>query len=439
MNVVLAAPACKGYPSWAPPLPLDDIGTQGWHVLQADWPLPCATIRQAALRQNVRWMQDLVTRAGVGLAPHGKTTLSPELFQMQLDAGAWGITFATVGQLALGVQAGVTRAILANQVLLPHDLQWLSQLFAQHTTLQAPFLLDSHAQLQSIESWVAGCSHRSEDRVPAPFDVLVELGIPSGRTGCRSVDQALELAHAAHRSPSVRLVGIECYEGLWAKGDTEQDTRMVNTLMEQVHALAMACDRAGLFHDTREILITGGGSAVYDLVAKWLKPELSRPTKGLLRSGCYVTHDDGFYKRLGQLVNTRLGDQSFSRASCSAGLQAALEVWCVVQSRPEPHLAILNAGKRDLSCDMGMPVAVRWAPAGHTQPEVAPPTWHITQLNDQHAYLVMDAAGDGTPVLQVGDRVALGISHPCTTFDKWRWMPLVSDTGHIQGAISTHF
>jgi D-serine dehydratase len=166
---------------------------------------------------------------------------------------------------------------------------------------------------------------------------------------------------------------------------------------------------------------------------------LSRPTKGLLRSGCYVTHDDGFYKRLGHLVNTRLGSQSFSRTSCSAGLQAALEVWCVVQSRPEPHLAILNAGKRDLSCDMGLPVAVRWAPAGHTQPEEAPPTWHITQLNDQHAYLVMDAADDGTPVLQVGDRVALGISHPCTTFDKWRWMPLVSDTGDIQGAISTHF
>jgi D-serine dehydratase len=39
----------------------------------------------------------------------------------------------------------------------------------------------------------------------------------------------------------------------------------------------------------------------------------------------------------------------------------------------------------------------------------------------------------------VGDRVALGLSHPCTTFDKWRWMPLVEDDGVISGAIHTCF
>lgn len=439
MSSVLSAPAYKGYPAWGPPLPAQDIGTQGWHVLQADWPLPCATLRQTALRHNMGWMQKLVAQAGVSLAPHGKTTMSPELFQAQLAEGAWGITFATVGQLAAGVAAGVRRAILANQVLLAHDLCWLDQLHTLNPGLQAPFLLDSVAQLTAIERWMTQAQTTTAQ--PHPFDVLIELGLPAGRTGCRTLTEALDLAHAAHASPAVRLVGIEGYEGLWAKGDATADTALVNTLMQQVHALAQACDQAGLFNDTPEVLISAGGSAVFDLVAGWLTPVLSRPVRGLLRSGCYITHDDGFYKRLGHLVDERLATHGLKDQPwpCGSGLQAALEVWCAVQSRPEPHLAILNAGKRDLSFDLGLPTPLRWSPAGSTAVHGTPTTWRITQLNDQHAYLDMGDACNSTPSLQVGDRVSLGISHPCTTFDKWRWMPVVTDDGQIVGAITTRF
>lgn len=442
MSGMLSAPAHKGYPAWAPPLPVAEVGAQGWHVLQPDWPLPCATLRQQALNHNVGWMQKLVSQAGVELVPHGKTTMSPELFQTQLAAGAWGITFATVGQLAAGLAAGVQRAVLANQVLLPHDLHWLRQLLNRHPTLQAPFLLDSVAQLGAIEAWTAGaCS--SQGDMPPPFDVLIELGLPDGRTGCRSVAQALELAHAAHASQAVRLVGVECYEGLWAKGDSASDATLVSTLMQQVHDLAHACDRAGLFDAAPEVLISAGGSAVFDLVVGWLKPTLSRPVRGLLRSGCYVTHDDGFYKRLGHLVDQRLATHGLLGQpwGCGSGLQAALEVWAVVQSRPAPHLAILNAGKRDLSFDMGLPTPVRWCRAGSMQPDTAPAHWAITQLNDQHAYLNLGDTTETTPAtgLQVGDRVALGVSHPCSTFDKWRWMPVVTDGGQVVGAITTGF
>lgn len=440
MKGVLSAPACKGYPSWAPPLKASDIGAQGWHVLQPDWPLPCATLKQSALRHNIGWMQKLVSQAGIDLVPHGKTTMSPELFGLQLAAGAWGITFASVGQLAAGVDAGVRRAVLANQVLLPHDLAWLAQLRARHASLQAPFLLDSVAQLTAIEAWVQD----APDTHPAPFepfDVMIELGLPNGRTGCRNLPQALELAKAAHASPSVRLVGLECYEGLWAKGDHDADTTLVNTLLQQLHALAHACDEAGWFHATPEILISAGGSAVFDLVAAGLKPSLSKPVRGLLRSGCYITHDDGLYKRMGHLVDQRLHANGVASqlSPCSSGLQAAIEVWAVVQSLPEPHLAILNAGKRDLSFDMGLPKPIRWANAGARHAMAAPAHWRITQLNDQHAYLHMDTPASGEPPLQIGDRVALGISHPCTTFDKWRWMPLVTDDGQIIGAINTGF
>lgn len=439
MSTLLSAPACKGYPAWAPPLPVAEIGAQGWHVLQANWPLPCATLRKAAISHNIGWMQQLVAQAGIDLAPHGKTTMSPELFQAQLAAGAWGITFATVGQLAAGVQAGVQRAVLANQVLLPHDLSWLAQLRRENPGLLAPFLLDSLAQLDRIEEWMESIG--ATTGAFAPFDVLIELGLQDGRTGCRTVPQALELAHAAHTSKAVRLIGLECYEGLWAKGESANDTTLVNTLMQQVHDLAHACDLAGLFDTDADVLISAGGSAVFDLVAVWLKPVLSRPVRGLLRSGCYIAHDDGFYKRLGHLADDRLSRNGLNGKpwNCGNGLHAALEVWSVVQSCPEPNLAILNAGKRDVSFDMGLPCPLRWCRFGSTTILPAPSHWRITHLNDQHAYLSMTDHTESPERLQPGDRVSLGISHPCTTFDKWRWMPLVSDDGLITGAITTGF
>lgn len=430
---LLSAATHKGYPVWAPSLPLHEVGQQGWHVLQPDWPLPSAVIRAPALHHNLGWMQRLVCQAGIDLAPHGKTTLSPELFQAQLDAGAWGITFANVAQLALGVAHGVRRALIANQVLLPHDLHWLAALLREHPTLQVAFWLDSAAQLQAVAQAQVG--HR--------LDVLVELGLPGGRTGCRHHDEALALARASHQHPAVRLVGLACYEGLWAQGNSQADAPLVQGLMQRLHALAQACDQQGWFHDAPEIILTAGGSAVFDLVAAQLRPPaapaLSRPVRALLRSGCYLTHDHGTYQRFANPLQSRLhsGGPAGQAWGCGDGLHAALEVWAVVLSCPEPGLAILNAGKRDLSHDAGLPTPVRWCPAGQRQPLPCPAGWTVSALNDQHAYL-NGVSGSG-PMPRVGDRVALGISHPCTTFDKWRWMPLIEDHGQVVGAIRTQF
>jgi D-serine dehydratase len=307
-------------------------------------------------------------------------------------------------------------------------------------------LVDSLEQLHALEQFTAQSPHPTHS-----FDVLLELGLDGGRTGCRSAADALTLARAVRASAAARLVGLECYEGLWAKGDTLNDTTLVAQLMQRVHDLARQCDAEDLFQGP-EVLLTAGGSAVFDLVAPALRATsgqplaLSRPVRGLLRSGCYLTHDHGFYKRLGALADQRLAQHGLNGQpwDCGNGLQAALEVWAVVQSCPEPGLAILNAGKRDLSFDMGLPTPVAWCPAGTTTASAvqqAPNHWAVTALNDQHAYLALGSSDTGceAPALHVGDRVALGISHPCTTFDKWRWMPLVNDELRVVGAITTRF
>jgi D-serine dehydratase len=412
----------KSFPLAASPVQASRIAERGWNVLADDLPYPLAVIRRSALEHNVRWMQDYAQGRRVAFAPHGKTTMSPQLFDLQLRGGAWGLTFATIHQLAVGLESGMRRAIIANQVVAPADLDGLDVLLTRHEGLRVWFLVDSLAQLRGIEDWARV---RGSQRV---FDVLLEVGIQGQRTGVRTSAEALELAQAIQASAAARLGGIECYEGGLAKCDSAHDVPAVTELVRRVVEIVAACDAQGLL-PAGEPILSAGGSAIFDLVMPLLQGAgLVRPFLGVLRSGCYVTHDHGNYQRLLKLVEQRGGLQD--------SLQAALEVWSMVQSVPEPGLALLTCGRRDISYDLELPSVQRWAPRGTRQAQDAPASWKISALNDQHAYLRFDPS-QAAPA--VGDRVALGISHPCTTFDKWRWMPVVDDAWTIVDAVETRF
>jgi len=412
----------KGYPIVADATTADRIAERQWHVLDDAMPYPLATLRTSALMHNLTWMQDWARRKGVQLAPHGKTTMSPELFRLQLQAGAWGMTVATVHQLQQALGAGARRCIIANQVLADADLDGLDALLARHGDARVWFLVDSLAQLAMVEDWKR---RRASGR---RFDVLLELGTPGFRTGCRSHEEALALARGLAASTAVRLGGLECYEGGLATCDSAHDSEAVSALVRRVRALVVAIDAEGLWGDG-QVLTTAGGSAIFDLVIPLLTGyPLSRPVQGVLRSGCYVTHDHGRYADFLRLVEQREGLQ--------ASLQPAIEIWAMVQSVPEPGLALLSAGRRDVSFDQRMPLPVRWAARGSRTIQAAPALWEVHALSDQHAHMRFDPAGVSP---RVGDRVALGISHPCTTFDKWHWMALVDDQARITGAIGTHF
>ncbi len=412
----------KGFPHQSPPLKRSQIGQQGWNVLRGDLPLPLAVIRATALTHNLQWMQDFARSQGVDMAPHGKTTMSPQLFKRQLDAGAWGMTLANVTQLQTAIASGAKNCLIANQVFAALDLAQIVALKRHHAGLRILFLVDSTAQLQLIEAWCL-----SHPGAPT-FEVLLEIGVTGGRSGCRDHGQAMQLARKLHASTAVLLAGIECYEGLAATGQADADRAYAAELMGRVEAVALACDAHGLF-ETDEVLVTAGGSAIFDLVVSHLKPKLSKAVRGLLRSGCYLTHDQGNYKRMMGVMAMRL--------RCGDGLYAALEVWAAVQSLPEPGLAILTVGKRDISYDQEMPSVLRFCRRGTQDLQAAPASWRVTGLNDQHAYLRWPVP-DGVQ-LQVGDLVCLGISHPCTTFDKWRWMPLVDESYTVVDAIVTCF
>ena len=419
--------ATKGYPLSSPALPISAIGAQRWSLLAGDLPLPQAVICDSALAHNHAWMRDFTASTGVLLAPHGKTTMAPQIFAQQLAAGAWGITVANVQQLVICVRFGVRRIIMANQLLGRAEVGVVIHLQEAHPDLEFHFLIDSHAQLTSIER-VADSQSMSRK-----LTALLELGVAGGRTGARTFDEAVGVARAVAASKTIALSGLECYEGLQITGDSGRDAIMVAGLMQRVHDVALACDREGLFAG-RSIILTAGGSAAFDIVARDLPMKLSKPVLTILRSGCYVTHDSGFYNRMLEGVKARSGTAWQSRP----GLRPALEVWSRAQSCPEPGLAILTMGKRDASFDLEMPIVCkRYRPGIDTAPQPAPATWKIANMNDQHAYLRFSADDDAAP--QVGDLVGCGISHPCTTFDKWRALLTVDDDYRVTGAIRTFF
>jgi D-serine dehydratase len=410
----------KNFPVSAAPCAIEDIGERRWNLYGNDLPYPIAVLRQEDLEHNLRWMQAFAEQRGVRIAPHGKTTMSTQIFQRQLALGAWGLTFATVFQIQAGIDGGARRIIIANQVVNDADLDSLAHLLSSTPGLRVWFLVDSEAQVGLIESW----AQRRASMVV--FDCLLEVGVDGQRTGCRGADGALALARRIHACARLSLGGIECYEGGLAHGRSDHDRHEVGALMASVDQVARECDRQGLF-EGGEILVSAGGSAVFDLVVPGLKPALSRPVTGILRSGCYVTHDHDFYARMLGGVEKREG--------LDASLRPALEVWTMVQSVPEPGLAILSCGKRDISFDLSLPVPIAHVPAG-TRRLPAPDGWKVSALNDQHAYLRFDPS-DAAP--SVGDRVVLGISHPCTTFDKWSWLPVVDQAGTVVSAVTTRF
>jgi D-serine dehydratase len=417
-------PCCKGFPHAAAPMPLREIGRQGWNVLRGDLPFPVAVVRRSAMQHNSAWMREFTRSTGVRIAPHGKTTMCPQIFARQIEDGAWGITAANVRQLDVCVAIGVKRVIIANQVLAPIEVARLATLIDRDRTLEIFFLIDSLDQLAMIDAEV----RRHE--MSRPLTALLEIGYDGGRTGVRSRREAMTLARAIAATRTVALAGIECYEGLLV-GNSDDDPTRVEQLLDTVHVVAAACDAEGLFCGP-EVILSAGGSAAFDIVARDLPLRLSKPVIAILRSGCYITHDSGTYKRFFERVRARSGEPWRS----GPGLTPALEVWSQVQSRPEGGLVILTMGRRDVSFDADLPRPLKWFRARvHDAPAAAPAAWQVVKLNDQHAYLRVPE----DPDLKVGDLIGCGISHPCTTFDKWQLLLGVDDDYTVVEGLRTFF
>ncbi len=411
----------KGIPLGAT-LPLCEVGAQGWNVARGDLALPVTTVRERALQRNLDTMAEFCRRHGALLAPHGKTTMSPQLFERQIRAGAWGITAATPTQVAVMRQFGVGRILLANEITEPAAVRWIAGELEADESFEFMCLVDNPKTVAGLDEALDGVLlHR-------PLQVLVEVGMKGGRAGVRSAERALDVARAVAASRHLTLAGVETFEGLVTGGTTPEDLGEVDALCEDVGAIIRQIADEHLF-GVATITVTAGGSAYFDRVvaefAKWQEGGL--PLQLVLRSGCYLTQDLGMYQRVSPLDGRRDPSESLR-------LENALEGWARVLSRPEPGLAILGAGKRDLPYDADLPVPLTSYRDGVAVADLRGNAT-IFKMMDQHAFMSVPPE----LALEPGNVVMLGMSHPCTAFDKLRLVPLVDDDHVVVDAVMTFF
>jgi len=420
----------KGIPGDVAGFPLGEIAAKRWNVLREDLPLPLAVLRRSALRHNGHWMREFLTRSGAVIAPHGKTTMSPQLFRDQLADGAWAITVATTQQLRVCRDFGIERVVLANQLVGRQAISYVISELKRDSGFDFYCLVDSVANVGQL---AAAARAAAPGR---PLQVLLEGGMMGGRTGCRDVATALAVARAVKAAaPHLALRGVEGFEGLVHTASPADDAATVSGFLDYLVEIAVVCEQAELFAPGR-IIISAGGSAFYDLVVeRFRNARVAREVLVVTRSGCYLTHDSKMYREAFAEIRKRAP----ALDNLGPGLMPALEVWAYVQSRPEPTKAILTVGKRDISYDVDLPVPIKWVRprTGIDARAVAEigPGHVVTGLNDQHCHLAVPADSP----LAVGDMVAFGISHPCTTFDKWQVIPLVDDEYTVVSAIRTFF
>lgn len=393
------------------------IRNLGWNLLREDLSLPAAILYCDHLRNNQQWMRRFIERYGVKLAPHGKTTMAPKLFTMQLEGGAWGITLATAHQTLVAYHYGARRILMANQLVGKQNIAIIADLL-HDPEFEFHCLVDS---ADGVDALGQAFSKQSQS-----INVLIELGVNGGRAGVRDpaqLDAVLAALDRCHKT--VRLCGVEVYEGVLS------DEASIRQFLRRACDVTRRLLAEKRFAQAPPIL-TGAGSAWFDVVAEeFTSAKFDQPVDIVLRPGCYLTHDVGSYRKAHQRM---LQSNSVAR-QIGPGLQTALHIWAYVQSIPEPHRAIVGMGRRDAAFDSGLPVpALRYRP-GDAAPHQAPAHWETEKLMDQHAYLRVEP-GDG---LRIGDMIAFDICHPCLTFDKWRAIPVVDAAFNVVDLVQTFF
>ncbi|MDX3093966.1 alanine racemase [Streptomyces sp. ME19-03-3] len=405
----------KGLPPDADGLTVGELAAERRTLFDGGFTTPLLTLSESALEHNLAQLADWAGRNGLAFAPHGKTSMAPQLFARQLEHGAWGITVATPHQVRVCRAFGVRRVFLANELVDAAALRWVARELAADPRFRFICYVDS---VRGVELMDAALAESADAAMDVVVDVVVELGARAGRAGVRGAAEAARVADAVASARHLRLVGVAGYEA------AAPDPR--GWLAELIR-LARDFDAAGRFAGAGEIVVSAGGSEWFDAVADAFGTlgDLSLPVLRLLRSGAYVTHDDVHYRE-----HTPFRD----RIPAQGSLEPAFRLWARVLSRPEPGLALLDAGKRDASYDLGLPVPQVVRRADGT---AAPATGlTVTRLADQHTFVdVAPGAGD----LAVGDWVGLGVSHPCTAFDRWQLVPVVGEDGVVTDFIRTLF
>jgi D-serine dehydratase len=306
---------------------------------------------------------------------------------------------------------------MANQLVGKQNMEIVSRVLRDEE-FEFYCLVDSAQQAVHLGEFFSAHGRR--------LNILIEVGVEGGRAGIRNPQQLDQLLSALHLwRDAIAICGVELYEGVL------QDEMAIREFLN--HAVELTARLAqGQHFDRSPAILSGAGSAWYDVVADvFAAADIGYPLEIVLRPGCYLTHDVGAYRQAQEHILIR----NPIAKKMQSGLRPALQLWAYVQSIPEEEKAILTLGKRDAAFDSGLPTPTLHYRPEQAAPHTCPTHWELTRMMDQHAYMKISDGDD----IRVGDMIGLDISHPCLTFDKWRFLPVLNSNYQVIDIVQTFF
>lgn len=309
-------------------------------------------------RRNIAAMADRLQPFGTQLRPHIKAHKCVELAELQLAAGAIGVACATVWEAA-AMALRVDDILVANQIVTAEKLAVLAALATERRITVAVDDADNVAALADAAA-----------RAGAILEIVIEVDVGMRRGGARTVEEALVLADAVARLPSLRLRGVQGYEG-HCMGEPDsavrgRATRLANArLTEAVDRLAAAGHQPAV--------VSAGGTGTFAITAA--DPKITE-----IQAGSYVVMDE-FHDRL-----------------VPGAFDFALSVLGTAVSR-HGSTVVLDAGRKSVSTDFGMPHLAAY------------PDARVRLFAEEHC--LVDFAG--APPLAPGDTAEITIDYAPTT------------------------
>ena len=333
---------------------------------------PALILDKAKLTRNIGQMAEFVAGGPAKLRPHAKTHKCIEIAQLQLDAGAVGITCAKVGEAEALADGGIPDILIANEIIGPLKIARmvaLARRCAITVAVDDPENVRQLAEAAEAAGVTLGC--------------YVEVNVGMDRCGVEPGEPALALARQVAAAPGLRFCGLQAYEGHLQnlepfeerRARTETDMRKALTAKERIEAGGLRVDQ-----------ISGCGTGTHTITGRL-------PWMTELQCGSYATMD-AQYAAVG-----------------GAGYENALTVLVTVISRPRPDKAIIDAGLKAVTPEFGDPTVL-----------VPGATWR--DFSEEHGELTLEGPARR---LRVGDKIELFPRHGCTTVNLYDEYHVVED------------
>ena len=339
-----------------------------------DLETPALIFDAVVVRRNIQRMADYGAQSGLSIRPHYKTHKSRLVGELQLAAGAIGVTAAKVGEAETLSRPGDDLLLAYPPIGIARATR-LARLAGDRVVRAA---VDTIAAVEEVSA--AACS------ADVTIGVMVDIDVGMGRTGVQSAKDSFALAAAIERSPGLRLDGIMIYPGhVWAAGDKQHGA--LRAIAEKIEESLHLWQRHGL----QATIVSGGSTPT--AYQSHLIPQLTE-----IRPGTYVYND----------MNTVRG------GFCSLSDCAARIVTTVISDAVHGQV-VIDAGSKTLAIDSCLPQLD--SGYGHV---VEYAEARITRLSEEHGQIDVRQC-DRSPA--VGERLTVIPNHicPCVNLQNGAW------------------